>query len=508
MQQHLQTTLLGFALSLILTAFSVNADTANTTTPKVSYGYCYHFNDPSEEAYHRLLPDLPPGECSYHTRVIATANIDDTPEKEDIVIVVVDTKQGVDFGNWHQAFLLITNTEAEKRKEKALFELFDTGTHPLEVPAQSIELHPPPFEVKQPTDVLFRLVDLTGDGTLDVWVESAHGVALISFENGEFKEVFSNYTITREKLAETPEIETYSYNVPSDPEGQKYHRFLATPEPEGIRYFNTRQTAIANIDDTPKKENIVLMTADTGIDGPQGEWVQAFLLIAEDEAGVLKKKELFKLFDAGTHHFDVPGKTVEIQSAPFVLREWTKTGGSPWAFQWVFFDLVDLTGDGILDIWIEQAQGVAVISFQNGEFKEVCSGYSSVRSESPIEYVDLDNDGIYEIKIPDSIYSKGAPGAANLEWMSFYEWDGTTYVLNNERFYTENDEFFLRLLGQYASWHRYAIHETYSYYIGLVFYYRGNIPMAYKYLQWVANHAEKQRYVHAAEDLLKKLTHR
>ena len=41
------------------------------------------------------------------------------------------------------------------------------------------------------TDVSFRLVDVTDDGTLDVWVESAHGVALISFQDGTFKEVFS-----------------------------------------------------------------------------------------------------------------------------------------------------------------------------------------------------------------------------------------------------------------------------------------------------------------------------
>ena len=33
-----------------------------------------------------------------------------------------------------------------------------------------------------------RLVDLTGDGTLDVWVEQAYyGVVVISFQNGEFK---------------------------------------------------------------------------------------------------------------------------------------------------------------------------------------------------------------------------------------------------------------------------------------------------------------------------------
>ena len=85
------------------------------------------------------------------------------------------------------------------------------------------------------------------------------------------------------------------------------------------------------------------------------------------------------------------------------------------------------------------------------------------------------------------------------------KWDGNTYVLNNERFYTEDDNFLLRLLGRYHISHRYAIDEVYSFYIGLAFYYHGNVPMARAYLQWVVNHAEKQDYIQAAESLLKKL---
>ena len=296
------------------------------------------------------------------------------------------------------------------------------------------------------------------------------------------------------------DVEYQGYQWPFDLGGQKYQRFLAAPAPEGLSYY-TRMKTIGNIDDTPEKETIVLMTANAG-----EEWVQAFLLIAEDEAGVLKKKELFKLFDAGTHHFDVQGKTIDVQSAPFVLRGWTKRG-SPWAFKRVSFELVDLTGDGILDVWIEHAQGVAVISFQDGEFKEVCSAYSSTRREDPIEYIDLDNDGIYEIKIPDRIHIDSLPSASGLNWVSLYEWDGTTYVLNNQRFYAENDEFLIGLLRLYNHvLTRYGRFDEYSFQIGLVFYYRGNVPMAHKYLQWVAEHAENDRYIHAAEDLLKKLT--
>ena len=314
--------------------------------------------------------------------------------------------------------------------------------------------------------------------------------------------IFSVLSVNAE--TETPadsDVEYKGDDVPIDPEGRKYHRFLQFPAPQGASY-DTRKKAIANIDDTPEKETIVLMVAEAGEEWRQ--WCQAFLLIAESEAGVLKKKDLFKLFDAGTHDFDVPGKNIEVRNPPFVFREpWS---GESWAFKSVGFELVDLTGDGILDIWVEHARGVAVISFQNGEFKEVCSGYAYSREHSP-EYVDLDNDGTYEIKIPRSIFMIDNPPIRYVQWMSLYEWDGTAYVLNNERIYAENDEFLIRLLRQYnAALILYGRYEPYSFYIGLVFYYRGNTAMARRYLQSVVKHAEKQDYIQAAESLLKKLS--
>ena len=507
MKQHLQTILLGFAILLILSPLVVNAETAKTTTSAVKYHARARFH---EKRYDRFFPNPPPEGFDYHTQMIASANIDDTSGKETIVLIVVDTKPRAPSGNGHQAFLLITDTQSySDPKKKDLFKLYDSRTHQLEVPAKVIELHEPPFVLKQPTDTAFRLVDLTGDGILDIWVESAYGVALISFENGAFKEVFNNYPVTGQKLAETPDVEYHfydPYDFPSDPEGEKYHRFLATPPPETLSY-TTRMKAIANIDDTPQKETIVLMvTQPRGESVEWGQWNQAFLLIAENTAdGLPKKKDLFKLFASRTYPWDVPAKTIEVQSAPLVFRKpWSR---EDWSFKRVSFDLVDLTGDGILDIWVEHAEGVAVISFQDGEFTEVCSAYSSTRREAPIEYLDIDNDGIYEIKIPDSIHIKGAPGAAALKWMSFYEWDGTTYVLNNRRFYAENDEFLVRLLEKYNFWHYYAIQDEYSFYIGLVFYYRGNPVMAQKYLQWVVRNVKNDDYIEAAESILKKLTH-
>ena len=510
MTKRTHSILLGFSISLILSPLVVNAETAKTTASQVHYGY-YYLLDYLKE-YRRFLPSPAPEGLHYHVRMTATANIDDTPEKEGIDLIVVDTKprtfpsSGALSDNCAQAFLLITNRKGSKSEKKALFKLFDTGTHPLEVPAaEGIELHSPPSGFKLPTDVSLRLADVTDDGTLDVWVTSAHGVALISFENGEFKEVFNRYPVSREKLTKTAEVEYYGYDVRHEPEGQKYHRFLATPPPEGASY-GTRQKAVANIDDTPEKETIVLMVVNSKKEWRA--WSQAFLLITEPETerdGFPKTKALFTLFSARTHDLDVPTKTIEVQSAPLVFRKpWSR---EDWSFKRVSFDLVDLTGDGILDIWVEHAEGVAVISFQDGEFTEVCSAYSSTRREGPIEYIDLDNDGIYEIKIPDSIHIEDAPGAAALKWMSFYEWDGNTYVLNNERFYAENDVFLIHLLEVYNFWHYYQIQEIYSFYIGLVFYYRGNPVMAQKYLQWVVRNVKNDDYIEAAESILKKLTH-
>ena len=517
MKQHSQTTRLGLLILLILTAFSANADTQKAATAQVHYSYYYYAYDDLVESY-GFLPSPAPEGFHYHVRMIATANIDDTPQKETVSLIVVETKprtlfsSGTDFGNRTHAFLLIANRKGGKLEKKAFFKLFDTGTHPLNVPAaKPIELHNRLVVFSEiheaahkPDTVSFRLVDLTDDGTLDIWVESDYGVALISFANGTFNEVLTNHTVTPEKLAETAKIESYGYADQLDPEGQKYHRFLGNPLPQGASY-STRQKTIANIDDTPEKEMIVLMV--TNSEDEWRAWSQAFLLIAETETETIrfpKTKELFGLFGGSFHDLNVPGKTIEVQSAPFIFRDhWSGSG----AFKHVSFKLVDLTGDGILDIWVEHAYGVAVISFQDAEFKKICNAYSSHKREDPIEYIDLDNDGICEIKIPDKISNDSGPTASYLEWMSLYEWDGNTYVLNNKRFYAENDDFLARLLDQYETWARYSRNEVYHFYIGLVYAYRGNVARAREFLQRVVEQGKKKDYIQAAEELLKKLPH-
>ena len=295
--------------------------------------------------------------------------------------------------------------------------------------------------------------------------------------------------------ADTPKTITSKVN---------YHHFLPILLPEGLSYSQGME-AVANIDDTPGKETVVLMTAHTK-NYPPG-WFQAFLLIVEKEAGAPKKKELFKLFDSETYDLDVPGKTIELQSTPFVFKK--PTGNRGWSGG-VSFKLVDLTGDGTLDIWIK-GPGVIVISFQNSEFKEILSCYNFAM-ELP-EYVDLDSDGTYEIKIPNTIPIKNVHGNAQPEWMSLYEWNGNTYVLNDRRFYANNDEFLIHLLQKYnylLSLYGSSIplREVYSFYTGLVFYYRDNVPMARRHLQWVVKNAEKQDYIQTAETLLNKLKSR
>ena len=516
MKKNSQITFLGLAILLILTAFVVNADTAKTTTSQVHYSYYYYSYDDLVE-YYDFLPSPAPEGLHYHVRMRATANIDDIPGKETVSLIVVETKprtlfsSGTDFGNRTHAFLLIANRKGGKLEKKAFFKLFDTGTHPLNVPAATpIELHNRSVvfseiheAIHKPDSVSFRLVDLTDDGTLDIWVESAHGVALISFENGEWLEVFSRYPVTREKLTKTADVEYYWYQARFDPEGQMYHRFLPPPPVKGV-YYDTQRRATANIDDTPQKENIVLITTETRYEEPRSEPVQVFLLIAENEADTLKKKALFKLFDAGTYDLEVPAKTNELQSVPFVLPK--EISSRAWLSGRVWFRLVDLTGDGTLDVWVESYYGVVVISFQNGEFKEVCNVYSSHRREDPIEYVDLDNDGIYEIKIPTRISIDGIPGAAYPEWVNLYKWNGTTYVLNNERFYAENDEFLTRSLSNYNGWPQgFGKSEEQTFYIGLIYYYRSNAAMAREFLQRVVEQGKKQDYIQAAESILKKL---
>lgn len=328
---------------------------------------------------------------------------------------------------------------------------------------------------------------------------------------------------TSKTTASEVQYQRYSWR-----EGRKYHRFFPTPEPEGLCY-STELKATANIDDTPERESVVLMLLNvvpTTVYYPfPGKWVQAFLLITDEtEAGVLKKKVLFKLFDSETHVLEVPtAKSIELQSPAFVFTEPPKDSLKS---RDAAFSLVDLTGDGILDVWVECGDAVAVISFQNGELKVVFSCYTVPGLLPDAEYVDLDNDGSYEIKIPYSVHVEEVPGAPDLPWMSLYEWDGTAYVLNNRKFYAENDEFLIRLLNAYnymllRHGSIISLCETYKFYLGLVHSYRrskirfSNVSNKLIHhhvyeqdtmsseLQWILEHGKNENYIQAIKSIWK-----
>ena len=321
---------------------------------------------------------------------------------------------------------------------------------------------------------------------------------------------------------ETSDVEYQRYPRWNFSEGRKYHRFFPTPAPKG-HFYNTWMKATANIDDTPEKETIVLIIAETGTSGDTDDWGQAFLLIADETGtgGIPKKKDFFSFFDTSKHDFEVPTKAIELHSPPFTFREPPKDGQ---AHRGVSFKVVDLTGDGTLDLCVRFAgNAVAVISFQKGEFRVIFSSYG-YHGDLGKAYVDLDDDSVYEIKIPHGIYLD-----TTLErptWINCYEWNGTAYVLNNAKFYAENDEFLIRLLRLYnrhllyersqLKWHykpiqgkkygAFDIHvETYEFYIGLTFYYRGEAGQAQMYLQRVAGQGKNENYIQAAEAILKKL---
>ena len=325
--------------------------------------------------------------------------------------------------------------------------------------------------------------------------------------------ILSCFVVVADTAKTTTSEIKYQRFFSRDPEGRKYHRFLLSPTPEELIYV-TRLKAEANIDDTPEKETLVLILVymranlyeEGWMQGYGESWIQAFLFIAEADtkAKLPKKKDAFKFFDAGKPALDVPAaKAIKLQNPSFVFAQ---PPADTFKSRDLSFRLVDLTGDGTLDVWIESIYGVAVVSFQNGEFKEIFSAYT-IPTDQEAEYVDLDDNGSCEIKIPYSIQIEGMPGVPYLPWMSLYEWDGTTYTLNNEKFYAGNNDYFIPLLSQYNYQllrHGEIINllEPYKFYLGLVSYYRSGVKPGG--LQWVVEHGRNEHYIQAAKSILKK----
>ena len=308
--------------------------------------------------------------------------------------------------------------------------------------------------------------------------------------------------------ADPLKLPTSEIEYQRDPKGRKYRPFFPAPAPEGIsRYVLLKATA--NLDNTPERESVVLILLDDLSEANYpftGNWHQVFLLITNENADAdVQKRAFFKLFDSGIYDLEAPATPIDLQSPPFVFTEPPKDAIKS---RYATFKLIDLTGDGTLDIWVEFGYAVAVISFQDGEFKEIFSTYTVPGMLPDAEYVDLDKDGTYEIKIPYSIQIEDLLGAPYLPWVSLYEWNGSAYVLDNERFYADNDEFLIRLLSDYNyQLLRYGtiinLCETYRFYLGLVSYYRGNKSPSD--LEWILKHAKNKDYIQVASSLLKRL---
>jgi len=309
--------------------------------------------------------------------------------------------------------------------------------------------------------------------------------------------IFTSWQIKADSSPKTiPEVKYQHYN---ESEGKEYQQFLP-PAPEGMWYY-TRMKGIGNVDNPSEKEEVVLITVQPNSD-PESHLVQAFLLVCTEETGILRKKNLLKLYD---HEAEETSSQNVYPSLVFnkVRKFSMPVGGS--------LELVDLNKDGILDIWFRLPYYIAVVSFQNGMFKQIFNSLTVPGADSPEpRYVDRDADGLYEIEIPNTIYIKGIESAAHPTWISLYEWDGKAYVLNNQKFYSRDTDILIHFLQKYNDQlfrkrepERYF--EEYEFYIGLIYYYRGQLYRAREYMERVVMQAKNENYVREARAILKRL---
>ena len=139
--------------------------------------------------------------------------------------------------------------------------------------------------------------------------------------------------------------------------------------------------------------------------------------------------------------------------------------------------------------------------------------------DAHIEYKrHVDKDGVYEILIPDEIIV-GFEHASDPIWISCYEWDGKEYRINNQKFYSRDTDVlisFLQLYSYRLRWYSDMLlfwglktemyFEGYEFYLGLIYYYRGQLYGARNYFLRVVDKAKNENYVREARAILKSLT--
>ena len=102
---------------------------------------------------------------------------------------------------------------------------------------------------------------------------------------------FTSWQVKADSLPKiTPDVEYQRYD---EPEGKEYQQFLP-PAPDGMWYY-TRMKGIGNVDNTPEKEEVVLITIQYSHEAEY--YGQALLLICTKEEGILKKKELLEIYN-------------------------------------------------------------------------------------------------------------------------------------------------------------------------------------------------------------------
>ena len=314
------------------------------------------------------------------------------------------------------------------------------------------------------------------------------------FTSWQVKADFSPKTIS--------EVKYQHYN---EWEGKEYQQFLPSAAEE--MWYYTRMKGIGNIDNTSKREEVVLVTEQYG---HEAEYLRrAFLLVCINEEGVLKNKELIEVYN-----YEEREESFQNAYPSLVFQKVWKFRPNNGQLK-----LVDLNKDGILDVFVElwftggsyAPYYITVVSFQHGKLKQIFNSFAGVNASSPFppQYIDVDKDGIYEIEIPNEIVVEGVPHSSMPTWINLYEWNREKYVLNNQKFYSRDTsilfsfvETYLHELTPKREPGRYF--EEYEFYLGLIYYYRGS-PYAHTYLGRIVEKAKNENYIKEAQAVLKRL---
>ena len=314
-----------------------------------------------------------------------------------------------------------------------------------------------------------------------------------------------------EELLKNPGSEP-RYEWYDEPGGEEYKDIL--PPLEKGKWYWIRYKGIGNIDNTNDLEEVVLVTVQNS-SASDYQYEKAFILVCKRESNTLKIKYLVQIYDKA--------ETKAHQYPPFVFGnrpDFDPNNGR--------FELVDLNKDGILDVFVQLWYSgvsyapyyVVITSFVDGCFERIFSIRAGLGATArpgtkdfEIKYTDIDGDGIYEIEIPNEIYIEGIEHAASPTWVSLYTWNGKAYKPDDQRFYSTDTTVLIKFLELYLERYRSQIwkrqsdryFDDYEFYLGLVYYYRGDLYAARSYILRILEEAKNENYVREAKTILKKL---